>query len=854
MGVATTKALYENQDLISDLVEELHRRGGEQFGNTIRKIECPKCNQPEAFGFVDNPFTIHCPRNNKCGEKSRMSDLVPELFNNWLERYPPTKSDPKATARAFLLSRGLDPSRFEFEQGVWEESGRVITTVAFEMSETKRRWHRLIDIPSCVKGKSRWDEGVGDAYRGKVWLTGKIKETEELWIVEGIFEALSLQQGLGVRAAATFSASHIPTNFYEKLNRSQPITIALNSDNAGQVGTHKNLDKLTELGFEKVRIAQPPDGKDWNDLLCLGQFIEERREQTLKDTDWRGQLLIAESVETYRKIFEEKYKAKGGNYRGLLSFKGETYFCSTKDGKAVTQKILNALIERAFTQVNDEKKYNPEHRDFVKISKPNSKHSSIIELTAAELMSGNKLKESLKSKANVLLLGNSPEIINSIALKLEKDSAPSVRLVERLGYDKKSQCYVFGTFLYDREGRRQLANTDGFFTEQKLVCKTDQSLIQDYQEVDLKRVICLIRRVYGNQGLMVLAFYVATLLKDDFINQKSAFPYLSISGLKGSGKTTLIDFCNQAFFQLWGGLNASRETTGKGMLRTLYHRHSLVIPYNESNKGMIGLDENKLLYAYHGGSLYIRADTTNDANTINLPFHASLAFVQNIEPFTIGAVKERVISLRFKNASEGGVTDDSRVAMKELMRMAASQRAGIGHQIFASLKEIRQQVFSDLDDTEAGLTEYLQSPRVAFTHSVLLSTCQALLSKAGFERSKISEMELVQEVLSLAQKKDNQSGGENDIADTFIENFEQLLIEGKLTFEKQYYEDVDFYWIRLGEVEREMKSAGYPPLPKLSQKIREADGVFVDYKQKRFGGKNHWCYQIRKRRLDKITT
>ena len=74
----------------------------------------------------------------------------------------------------------------------------------------------------------------------------------------------------------------------------------------------------------------------------------------------------------------------------------------------------------------------------------------------------------------------------------------------------------------------------------------------------------------------------------------------------------------------------------------LYHRHSLVVPYNESNADLIGLDENQLLTGYHGGSLYTRAAQTNDSSVINLPFDASLVFVQNLEPFSIGAVKERV--------------------------------------------------------------------------------------------------------------------------------------------------------------------------------------------------------------------
>ncbi len=870
MGVATAKA--ENQDLTIYLVGELLRLGGVINGKNIQKIACPKCNKREAFSFVDSPFTIHCPRDNKCGEKTHIKDLVPELFNNWPELYPPTQADPNATARAYLKSRGLEPTRFRFEQGIWKERGHSIPTVTFKCSWTDRRWHRLIDILKGIEGKARWDKGDGNAYQGQAWVaSGEIDENKKLWIVEGIFEALSIGQGLGIQAAATFSASHVPTNFYEKLSCKQPICIALNSDTAGEEGTFKNLRILKEMGFEDVTVVQPPPAKDWNDLLCLGDFTDERKEKTLKDAMWRGKLLLAESVDTYRKVLEEKFKSKDGYYHGLLKFNGETYFCDTREEGsgsnrpkvAVTQKILNAEIRRAFTQINEEKQFNPEHRDFIKITKVGSRQPRIIELSAAELVNPTKLKESLKSKANVLLLKSSQEVVNAIVSKIEKDKAPNVHLVGRLGYDKRSNCYVFGNFLYDNNGNRHQANTDGFFAKQGLVCQTDEDLIEHYELIDLKKVISLILRIYGNQGLMVLAFFVATLLKSDCISRKSAFPYLSLSGLKGSGKTTLIDFCNQAFFQLWTGINASQSSTQKGLSRALHHRHSLVIPYNESNGRMIGLDENQLLTAYEGGSLYTRAAKTNDSSIINLPFDASLLFVQNHEPFSIGAVKERVISLKFKNVSEGGVTEDSRKAMKELNRMTKEERAGIGHQIFSSLKEIRQQLFEHLDKTENGLVRHLQSPRVAFTHSVLLSACQALLTKAGFQHSEIADMKIADEIISLAKGKDRKSGGENDIANTFFEIFEQLRTKGvedskgkvhKLIQGEYYLMDEKFYWIRLSEVERVMKEAGYPQLQKLGEKIKEADSMFIEEDRRRGWqeDKAHRCIKIRRYRQEEL--
>ena len=884
MTAAAARKDYQNPELKEDLVKALEKRGGIIKGKSIEKIECPQCREKKGYSYVDNPFAIYCNRQDKCKAITRMEELEPDLFSNFVERYPSTKENPNASVEAYLSSRRLQLNQLNYQQqtwieyekkadGRWQEIWRC-EAVAIRCDWTEDCWWlRLINPPKNIKDKNRWT-GKDRGYQGQAWINRKqIDSSAELWLTEAIFDTVSLEQA-GIQSACCFSCSHIPTEFLASLEKSQPIVIALDGDTAGEDGTHSLLQWLEENEFTNVTAAQPPRCLDWNDALRRGLLEEDKIAETLEKAKWRGRLLTSKNVAEYRETYEEQYHGNDGHYHGLLEFRGATYHCTTKsEGSGdnrqpvpLTELLLNARIERAFTRIKEERRFNAEHKDFIKITKAGSKQSRIIELAAGELVNGSKLKEALKAKANVLLLENLPKFINAIATKLERDKAPNVRQVERLGYDEQSKCYTFKNFLYDENGERHQVNAEGFFEKQGLVCETDEDLIEQFEAVDLKAVIKLIRQVYGNRGLMTLAFYVATLFKSEFLQRKGAFPYLSVSGLKGSGKTTLIDFCNHAFFQLWTGINASRSSTFKGLSRMLYHRHSLVIPYNESNGEVIGLDENQLLTGYHGGSLYVRAALSNDSSIINLPFNASLVFVQNIEPFSIGAVKERVISLRFQNAAEGAVTDESRAAMKELTALSTAQRAGIGHFILSNFKSIREQIFTDLDDTESGFATELESPRVAFTHAVLMSTCQALLQAARFETKEISEMKLAEEILNLAKTKDKQSGGENDVASTFMENFEQLRTKGvhdskdnfhQLVLGEHYVMDEEFYWIRLGETERVMKEAGYPPLPKLSEKIKAADSLFVSEERKRRGwseDKAQRSFMIRRIQLEEITS
>ena len=327
------------------------------------------------------------------------SSSRPTCFCNWSSRFPPTKEDCKRTANFYLKSRGLDTSCFEFEQSLWKEDDWERTTAAFKCDWTGRRWHRLIDPPTGVR-KTRWDSGNGVAYRGYAWMNRQVDPEGELWMVEGIIEALSLQQGVGIQAAATFSSSHVPSIFYESLERNQKIVIALNSDSAGKDGTLKNIQKLKDLGFSNVTAAQPLAGMDWNDLLVVGAFKEENQEQTIKDALLHCRFLLASNFAEYRRVYEERHGAseKSGLYEGLLEFRGATWFCKTKKGPSEKieyipeqSKVMGATIHCAFTQFHEEKEFNTNHSYFIEVNSETKPESRIIQMNAEELVMPNKL-------------------------------------------------------------------------------------------------------------------------------------------------------------------------------------------------------------------------------------------------------------------------------------------------------------------------------------------------------------------------------------------------------------------------------------------------------------------------------
>ena len=224
-----------------------------EVGDKINNIVCPDCGKPEAYTHATEPNVILCHRMSQCGAKTLTRELYPHLFNTFEERFKSTEENPRATAEAFLQARGLDTSRFEFSQGSVTEGGKKYQTVSIEFDGI--RFNRLIDYQGSNKGR------LGK-YKGKHYATKSVPGAEKVYVVEGIFDALALEQS-GLPAIATLSSVHNPETCFKK---GVHYVLGFDNDKAGIKAVKKFKAYLNEQGIN-FTVSLPATGKDWNDLL-----------------------------------------------------------------------------------------------------------------------------------------------------------------------------------------------------------------------------------------------------------------------------------------------------------------------------------------------------------------------------------------------------------------------------------------------------------------------------------------------------------------------------------------------------------------------------------------------------------
>ena len=89
---------------------------------------------------------------------------------------------------------------------------------------------------------------------------------EHLAIAEGIETALSVMQATGVPTWAALSAGGIKNLILPPLPLASVVTITADHDAVGIRAGHEAAERWTLEG-RRVRIALPPEGRDFNDLL-----------------------------------------------------------------------------------------------------------------------------------------------------------------------------------------------------------------------------------------------------------------------------------------------------------------------------------------------------------------------------------------------------------------------------------------------------------------------------------------------------------------------------------------------------------------------------------------------------------
>ncbi|MCE4352148.1 toprim domain-containing protein, partial [Xanthomonas hortorum pv. cynarae] len=171
-------------------------------------------------------------------------------------------------------------------------------------------WERLIDRPHRF-GKQKARFAPGKSYAGAWWCAPAAAElmrtATEVWIVEGIFDAIALLQH-GVCAVSAMSCNAFPDESLRQLAKLRAgnlptLVWGLDNEPGARDYTHKHARRADALGFKSraALIAQPVNGKkiDWNDLHLRAQAGGDSQKQwdaALTEARYQGDLLMARSA------------------------------------------------------------------------------------------------------------------------------------------------------------------------------------------------------------------------------------------------------------------------------------------------------------------------------------------------------------------------------------------------------------------------------------------------------------------------------------------------------------------------------------------------------------------------------
>ncbi len=711
--------------------------GGYQYGI------CPSCDERTVWvgaGLVK----VQCNHKKSCGWETTVKDLYPGMYKSLCQQYAADPTDPLGKAKVYLGQRGFDlkliKGWYSQESAKCKSDGSYYPTVRFYLDKEKGVfWERFID---CYQKHKANFLGL---YKGMAWIPPNLDlktcAGHQVWIVEGIFDALSLLQNW-VPAIATMSSNNIPSQVLENY-RDLDIEWIVGFDNdpitpkskkrAGLEAAKRLIQVIKDMG-EAVLPAFPPYKKDWNDLHRAKALTPD----ALKESLWRGRKFFASSPEEYGYILSQKFNGiqvfeYAGRMYGWEPISLDIDDDETEDEiefQSVVHKIKLAKISTfglkyLFCLKNKRNKRTSYH---FRISFPNGQPSYQIELDSSEIGERGPFRKALYRESPGAMFKGDQFWLDVMTEQWFRRKSNIVDVLPWNGYDPSSKCYIFKEVAYDEKGRCYKPNAHGYFD-----LPNDVKIKPD-TEVDLQfaeklntdwfndYVTC-----FGFNGLASLAFWVASLFAEQFRKVKKSFPFLAVVGQPGTGKSTMLEF----IWKLYGrddyeGIPLSDASTKIGFYRFMEQVANLPTVFIEDDEmkrnGKFNFEHFKA--SFNGRIMRVTGKATQGNETHMPKFRSSIVVGQNAKIEGSQALRERFIELYFDKT---GFNKKSLEAAIRIEGLSTLELCGFRHYLLSH----QESVFGQLIERYGkGLEELrtlaetqkngpLKNNRIVHTHAVL---------------------------------------------------------------------------------------------------------------------------------------
>ncbi len=689
----------------------LRRKGSTPY---LRGGKCPACGKKELYTSYEKPWVLRCGRQGKCGAEYHVKDLYSDLFEDWSTRFKQTPESPTASADAYLqFSRGFDLAKLRglyTQENYWNATLRAgSATVRFALAKGGW-WERIIDRPQRFH-KRKANFAPGQSFAGRWWQSpgtaARLADCTELWIVEGIFDAIALEHH-DLAAVSAMSSNQFPEESLAELAKARaghlPVLVwALDNEPAARAYVRKHIERAKKLGFRSraALIPQPGRKVDWNDLHLRSLACHDADDAAkqwdgdVAEARYQGDLLLAKSAvekgllmhahderadfqlgfrnqlywfdfdaQRYAKLLKETIETKGLDEDEVddeLRDKVRRAACTCK-------RIANCYPEALYFQrhdVTDESWY------FFRVDFPHDSPSVKGTFTGGQVSSATEFKKRIISMAQGAVFTGSGYQLDRM-MEDQLFNIKTVETIDYVGYAKEHKAWVLGD-LAVREGQLFRANEEDYFEFGKLRLKSlSKSIRLDIQpDDDGYRTDWLqwLWTCFGTHGIVALAFWTGSLYAEQIRAQFKSFPFLEATGEAGAGKTTLLTF----LWKLLGrsdyeGFDPSKSSVA-GRSRAMGQISGMPVVMLEADRNTPdkahakAFDWDELKDFYGGGTLRTRGVKNGGNDTYEPPFRGTIVISQNAAVDASEAILTRIVKLHFKRPV---VTTDSRQAADNL--------------------------------------------------------------------------------------------------------------------------------------------------------------------------------------------